>query len=252
MPYTEDNHHLIEAYFGNELSESQKQAFEDKYANDEVFAKQVAFYKIAEHSANEINKETVIGKIKRNNRRRNFFIVSFLVLLVSLLIWIVVSNLDSSSKELPIFVDNNIETTIDKSVLLGKKGKIDWQKVAFQTDNQEMKLNLQTGIDAYYNKEYTIAIQTLSELTAELSMATFYRGGAYFQLKEYEKALQDFADTEEQTLDNLDLIFEARWFAALTFIQTKQTDLAIEKLELLEASDKYKGEAKALIEELTQ
>lgn len=250
MPYTENNHQLIEAYFTNECSDSEKQAFEQKYANDETFAKQVIFYKMTEHSANEIRKETVIGKIKKNNRQRNFLIVSFSIFLISLLSWFIVKKINTSNQEPPIFAENNISTTIDQSVVLGEKGKVDWQKVSFQTDNQDIKLNLQIGIDAYYNKNYPATIQTLTPLISRLPMATFYRGAAYFKQENYEAALQDFTNTEDQVLDNLDLIFEARWFAALTFIQTKQIDLAIEKLALLEASDKYKDKAKTLIEKL--
>lgn len=252
MPYTEDNHQLIEAYFTNRLNAVDKQAFEDRYAQDDDFAQQVLFYRMTELAADEVQKEQLIHKFQKNNRQRNFIIVSFVVLLVSILSWLIVISINTPPKEPPVFANNDISTIIDKSVVLGEKGEVDWQKVAFETDDSNIKLDLQTGIDAYYNEDYSTAIQKLTPLSSELPMATFYRGAAYFKQKNYDAALTDFTNTEEQVLDNLELIFEARWFSALTYIQTQQNDLAIEKLELLEASDKYKDKAQLLIDELNQ
>ena len=255
MPYTEDNHQLIEAYFNDALSTEEKAAFENRYANDEDFAQQVLFYKMTELSANEIQKEQVIGKIKKNNQRRNFIIVTFVILLVSILGWFVIKTInspDDNLKEKPVFADNNISTIVDKSVVLGEEGKVDWEKVAFQTDSQELKLNLQNGIDAYYNGNYKAAIQTLTPLVSKLSMANFYRGAAYFKDKNYDAALNDFTNTEDQILDNLNLMFETRWFSALTYIQLDQNEAAIEKLQTLDISEKYKTKAQQLITELSK
>ena len=114
------------------------------------------------------------------------------------------------------------------------------------------KILIQEGLNAFYDKSYDKAIAALNPSVNVIPAARFYRGLSFFEKKNYNKAIEDFESTERQITDNRELMYETRWYLALSYIKMKQSDKAITRLNLLANSKKYQVKANNIIQELSK
>lgn len=108
---------------------------------------------------------------------------------------------------------------------------------------------IQQQADSLYNKKkYTEVILKLEQLTESNSQYRLMGGIAYFENRQYDKAIEQFnliiKDEENNYSDH------AKWYAALTYLQIDNKPKAKQLLQELLIETSYSKEAQQLLEEI--
>lgn len=258
MNFDENTEELIERFLNGEMTEVEQEVIKDRINADPLFAQRVAVQMailraVSLPSDNEI--EQFVEVLETNKRSKQSRVLLLIIGFIVVLLVVLSHSLIKKS--------NNDETPNDKivaeflapppkSLILDSDDAVQWQKVAYDPDMMDMKqkTSIQEGIIAFYKKEYDKTITLLNSDLKNIEIALFYRSLAYFNKKEYIVAIENLEALDRKIENNDDLMFETRWYLALSYIQNNEIQKAEKMLKLLVNSEKYGTKAKQITEKL--
>ena len=232
----------IEAYFQNQLSEKEKQEFNERCATDETFASEVAFYVTARQSMkNELLKqkqstwETATVKTLPVNTPRSIVIKPWLRYAAAACVVL--------SLSLFFLMDRTDTRTLAEEYI-----KENYDHLSLKMGTTEDSLEL--GKKAYNNKDYDKAAAlfgTLVKTHPDNAEAKQYAGLVYLVKGNYDKAIQFFDSLAAMKLESN----SGKFLKAIALLlRNKNDDKEISK-QLLEqvVSENLEGseEAKKLL-----
>lgn len=249
-----NNNHidLIEKYLNNDLSQEEKQSFDQKVHTDSEFAhefekRQAAHtaidFLIAQSLKSDLEaleeEEAQQGKvISLQKRKRNRFVLlslaASLLLLIGYFSLFVNDNLGSTGPQLAAA---NYETP-DYNIQRG-------------TPNVDFEDLVTKGINALKQKQYQTAITALDSVTQGNEyyiIAQFYLAHAYFQAEQYEQAEQAF----DMVSNSNDIRYQedADWYSLLACL-AKDGDCTAKLDQLADDNDhSYQQQAITIRDEL--
>jgi len=226
----------IDRYLLNKMDDSSRLVFEQRMASDKELAKKVTLAQEAFQLLDALGDQkmkmrmdqihdNVIGKIKRRNRTKTILalLTGFLIILGFVYYFMVYkSNINS-----------------DPAIIYAQY--IESYHISLVSREEGVDLELQQVNALYKNKEYQKALPILDNLIAKSSDTKLHiaAGISALQTGNYEKALSHF----NFLIDNNDPLYgnQARWYAALTALQSENTSLAKQYLQsLIDSGASYK------------
>lgn len=185
----DDNIEFIEAYFKNQLKDTEKKQFEERCAHDEIFARQVALFitveegirqKVLQEKRQDWPRESGEKKTAEIIYYKNSVFRKWLPYMAAAsLLFAVIIYFSFRSDPPHKLADNYVNEHLT---------------VLSQTMNATND-SLQQGIAAYNNKEYDKALRFFQNIYLahpENGLAKKNMGLVYLITKDYDKALQEF------------------------------------------------------------
>lgn len=236
---------LIEKYLSNQLSDTEKQSFDNRVAEDDTFAEEfqrqqsahkVLDFMVAESlkaQLQDMEEESKIISLKKRRRTR----LTVLSLAASVLVligafWIVFPQDSMSNAELAAVYYETPD--------YGTRGTND-------AVSETKPLN--AGINALQNNQLPDAITQLGDVDAsdpDYLVAQYYLGHAYYASRQYDQAAQSFSLVASS--NDLRYVEEAQWYELLSCLA--QNTECNELLNRLLGDERHAFHAKA--EEISQ
>lgn len=207
----EENLEYIDAYFQRMLDMEEIKRFEQRLAEDNDFAEEVAFYLSAKQSLKQeaerekkewfrqlLDQQAPVINIDQSRTSKKAWLyrisAAAAVIVVGFFAWSIFFSRSASPEQL---ADNYINKDLKT---LGVKMSADMDSI-------------QRGLTLYNSGQYDSAaliFETISQRDPGNDLAEKYAGIAYLQLGNYEKALQYFRQFEKYTLySNPSLFYQA-------------------------------------------
>ncbi len=222
----------IELYLLDKMDDAARQAFEQRMASDKELARKVKLEEEALQLLDAIGDqkmkarmdrihEEVIGRSTPKNRVKSFLVplVVFMAIL-GMVYYLMVYNSNSSAEPKVLYAQYYESYPIS---------------LANREEGDDLKIQQVNAL--YKNEEYQKVLPILDELILENSDAKLQiaAGISALQTGAYQKALSHF----DLLIDNEDPLYinQAKWYAAMTALQLKNTSLATNYLQSLVDSD---------------
>ena len=111
---------------------------------------------------------------------------------------------------------------------------------------EEKAQQLSMGFEAYQADKFEEAAHILSQLNIEKDSLYFYRGNAYLQIKETDKAIQDFNKIMDDKSSQLKQ--QTEWYLLRAYLQNNKTAQAkkLQQIIINEPNHPFKVEASKL------
>jgi hypothetical protein len=240
MPDTSD---YIEEYLNHQLSEEEREQFDEKLKSDKDFASEVEEHALLVNSFDEMQARELLlkfGNIEQElegGKEMQFGFPVYLkwaaaVAVLAVLSLIVYLNTNNSNKDLFLAYYTpypNVESPVSRSEV---GGEAVWQ--LYENGNYN---------EAYRQFEQAIIINS-QDLASQ-----FYFGICALEINKLTAAEEAFATVAS---DKAGTYFEqAQWYLALTYLKAGKQDAAIQGLEKITTSNSgYSNKARALLGEL--
>jgi tetratricopeptide (TPR) repeat protein len=211
---------LIESFFNNELSETERQEFEKRCATDEAFAESVALYVKAKYGFKQIyrqERKAAFEELRRNNnapmvaeKTIRYWAAAAVILCIALLSWLYLKEPD-----LPKLADEYVDENF----------------VVLSTTMSSDKDTFKQAISLFNSGKLSEAAVLFDSLAENNNPeALKYAGIAYLRLNNYSVALEHFETLQQQSLQSNPGAF----YKALTLLKRKQGDDLSNAKKLLE------------------
>lgn len=236
---------LFEAYSSNELSNSEKKAFEDKLNSDSIFKEDFELYititkNLASRFANEAQEKelrktlsTLQNQSKKQAKVVSLFAVKKLLVAASIILLVSLSVYNFMQK--PSYID--FANYDDLSLVVRGSNEDDTQKKM---------------LEKYFNnKQFNKALPLFESLLKDHpndNKLILYKGLALLETNEISDAIILF----DQLIEKNNPLYNdtATWYKALAYLKNKDYDSCKKELKNLNSDSDYSDDAKKLLKSL--
>ncbi len=215
MKDNNSNTDLIEKYLNNELSESEKVAFDSRLAEDKALAQEFEKHQLAHKALDYViaknlkkqlieleEEEKIVSLNIRKNKRLMIISLAASLLLVAGFFFFIQS-----------------DGRLDGAALAGNYYEAPNLNIRSSGESSQFPALIEEGRQALNDKDYGKAIEAFSSIASEddyYIQAQFMLGHAYFQQKNYAAAIPPFDIVNNS--EDFRLEEAAEWFALLACI----------------------------------
>lgn len=261
----ENQEEKIIAYLNEELTPSEKQAFEEKLKNSISLQEELETYqnitfaiahkkdldefkellnKLAlESSSEEVDDDKITTRPIWETNIFRFAVAAIIAVLIAVALW----------QSPAIYSKSNIYDNYYSSLPSSKLSLVEASELV--SDVQDAQVNqLNEAIQHYKDRNYTQAIQLLQTNSLSLSLpeyVLFFRSLCHLELGNFEDAITALQGVTQNQESSFPYNYDANWYLALAYINQGLDAQAIPYLQFLkESSSSYSESASSILEEM--